>query len=65
MVNSNIRLIRLPEVKSKVGLGRTTIFELIKKNEFPKPHKIGVRAVAWDSQSISEWIESRMNGKAA
>jgi prophage regulatory protein len=52
--------IRLPEVKERVGLSRSTIYLRISKGIFPKPICLGDRAVAWLQADIDEWIESRI-----
>lgn len=52
------RLIRLPELTQRLGLGKTTIYALIKQNAFPKPVKVG-KASLWSSRSVSEWISHR------
>ena len=54
------RFLRLPEVKHQVGYGRTAIYQKIKSGEFPAPISLGARAVAWTSDSIESWIESRI-----
>ena len=59
-VNSSRRFLRLPEVKHQVGLGRSAIYQKIKAGEFPAPISLGVRAVAWTSISISEWMDARI-----
>lgn len=61
----SIRILRLPEVKSKTGLSKSTIYARISANEFPKPISLGGRAVGWTDQSILNWIESmeRESGK--
>jgi prophage regulatory protein len=51
---------RLPTVKGRVGMGRTTIYEKIKEGSFPKPVSIGDRSVAWDSFEIDKWIEQKI-----
>lgn len=53
-------LLRLPAVKSRVGLARSTIYEKIARGEFPSPVPIGARAVAWDSRAIDAWVNSRL-----
>ena len=53
------RLLRLPEVMERTGVSKATIYRLTKADEFPKPVHLGVRAVAWDAQSVDEWIEAR------
>lgn len=59
------RFLRLPEVKQKVGIGRTTIYQRIKSGEFPAPISLGPRAVGWTSDSIENWIESRIKAAGA
>jgi len=54
------RLLRLSEVKHQVGLGRSAIYEQIKRGDFPAPVRLGARAVAWPSDQIAEWIDSRI-----
>jgi len=53
------KILRFPDVKRVTGLGRSTIYDFISKGVFPKPVKLGPRAVGWHSAEIAEWIESR------
>ncbi len=59
------RLLRLPAVLERTGLGRDSVFRYIKANRFPKQHKIGTRASAWLEADITRWIEERTSGKGA
>ena len=55
------RIMRLPTVKDRTGLGRTTIYELMKRGDFPKSRRIaGARAVGWDSLEIEAWIAKQL-----
>ncbi|HEY3180489.1 MAG TPA: AlpA family transcriptional regulator [Casimicrobiaceae bacterium] len=54
------RLLRLPEVKNQVGLGRSAIYDQIKQGRFPAPVQLGPRAVAWPSDQIAAWIDARI-----
>lgn len=54
------RLLRFPDVKNQTGLGRTSIYGMIKTGDFPPGIPISSRAVAWDSDAINSWIESRI-----
>ena len=56
------RLIRLPEVKRRVGLGRSTIYRLMESGAFPKAHKLGLRAIAWSEAEVEGWIANRISG---
>jgi prophage regulatory protein len=51
------RLLRLDAVKEITGLSRSTIYA---DANFPKPVKIGERAVAWVEDEIREWIDARI-----
>jgi prophage regulatory protein len=55
------RLLRLPEVMRIVGLGRSSLYDRIQHGRFPSPVSLGGRAVAWRSQDIEDWIETRMS----
>ncbi len=59
-ISKSRRFLRLPEVKQQVGIGRTAIYQRIKSGEFPAPISLGPRAVGWTSDSIENWIESRI-----
>ena len=54
------RLLRLPEVISRVGLGRSTIYLLVSRAEFPRPISIGDRAVAWVESDIDAWVNVKI-----
>jgi prophage regulatory protein len=57
---STLAILRLPAVKARVAFGRSTIYELIKRGDFPKPRRISSRAVGWDSREIDAWIEEHL-----
>lgn len=58
------RLIRLPEVKSRVGLSRSSIYMRISDGTFPAPVRLGEKSVAWLETDIDTWIQDRLAGKA-
>ncbi len=64
-MNKPRRFLRLPDVTKLVGLGRTVIYERIKKGTFPQPVRIGERAVAWDEEDLAKWQESLPRGVKA
>ena len=45
-------------------LSRSTIYQLISRNLFPRPVHISERAVAWSSQVVQTWIEEKIKGSA-
>ncbi|MEE4538094.1 MAG: AlpA family transcriptional regulator [Erythrobacter sp.] len=54
------RLIRLPEVQHRVGLGRSTIYRWMSEGKFPRPVQLGGYAVAWSEEEIETWIAKRL-----
>lgn len=58
------RLIRLPEVQHRVGLGRSTIYRWMAEGKFPKSVQLGGYAVAWADADIDEWIRLRVSDDA-
>jgi prophage regulatory protein len=54
------RLLRLPEVTHRVGLGITQIYELQKRGAFPVSVPLGERIVGWVESEIEEWIAQRI-----
>ena len=58
MTNTD-RLLNRAEVETKTGLGRSTIYRLMRQGEFPTPIKIGPRAVRWPQSELDDWLASR------
>lgn len=55
----NEKIIRLPKVKEMVGLGTTSIYDKMKRGEFPKQIKLG-RLSGWVESEIQAWITQRI-----
>ena len=55
---------RRPEVEAKTGLSRSTIYEKMKNGTFPKPIKLGPRAVGWLETEVDAWISERISQRA-
>lgn len=53
------RILRLPEVKARTTLGRSTIYDAIARGDFPQPMKLGLRAVGWIEAEVDAWVEAR------
>lgn len=50
------RILRLPEVMTRVGLKRASIYQRIRTGYFPKPVPLGPRAVGWLENEVEEWL---------
>ena len=54
------KILRLRQVMAKTGLARSTIYDLIKKESFPKPIKLAAKIVGWLENEIEEWISTQI-----
>ncbi|MBK8454113.1 MAG: AlpA family phage regulatory protein [Thiofilum sp.] len=50
------RLLRLAEVCHKVGLGKSTIYTMIREGRFPKPVKYSAKINTWRLSEINAYI---------
>ncbi|MBA6296595.1 AlpA family transcriptional regulator [Colwellia sp. MB02u-9] len=51
---------RLPAVKDKTGLSRSSIYLRMSKGEFPQSISLGDRAVGWLEADIEKWLEDKI-----
>ena len=74
-IKTKNRFIRLNEVMSRTGYGRTSIYRKMEDGSFPKSLKLGgppkdpngfdSRAIAWIEDEVDQWIESRIEDRVA
>lgn len=50
---------RRTEVEQITGLSRSSIYAMMDEGTFPRPVRMGKKAVAWPESILSEWLESR------
>ena len=55
------RILKLPTVISRTGLGRSTIYAKVARHEFPSPIQLSERSVGWLETDIEAWIEQRIS----
>ncbi len=53
------RYIRIKELAIMLSIGRSTIYKLMKKNQFPKQIKLTEKTVVWRLSVINDWINER------
>ncbi len=58
---SDLRILRLPEVKDMTGLSTSTIWRKEKEGSFPKRISLGPRSIGWLLKEVEEWIKSLLN----
>lgn len=54
-------VLRLPQVRQRVGLSRSTIYALAACGRFPVPIKLGSRAAGWLASEIDAWLAARIH----
>ena len=54
------KILRLPEVRSRTGLSRSTIYAHMSDHEFPRPIDLGPRAVGWLESEVNDWLNERI-----
>jgi prophage regulatory protein len=54
------QLLRLPDVLTRVGWGRSTLYMKVNNGEFPPPIALGPRARAWISSEVDGWIQQKI-----
>jgi len=55
--SADFRLIRLKEVLAICGKSRSSVYDAIKKGQFPSPVKLRGRSSAWIKSEILQWAE--------
>jgi prophage regulatory protein len=53
-------ILRLPAVKTRTGLSRSTIYLRVSQGTFPKPVSLGGRAVGWLEAEVQDWLQRRI-----
>lgn len=59
-VPQSFSILRLPAVKARTGLSRSTIYLRVAQGTFPKPVNLGGRAVGWVEAEIQQWLEQQI-----
>ncbi len=53
-------ILRLPTVKARTGLSRSTIYLRVAEGSFPPPVSLGDRAVGWIEAEVNDWLARRI-----
>lgn len=53
-------ILRLPTVKARTGLSRSTIYLRVSEGSFPAPVSLGGRAVGWIEAEVSDWLNQQI-----
>jgi len=53
-------ILRLPSVKTRTGLSRSTIYLRMGNGSFPAPISLGPRCIGWVEAEIEAWIQEQI-----
>lgn len=53
-------ILRLPTVKLRTGLSRSSIYLRVSNGEFPSSISLGGRAVGWLESDIESWLDEKI-----
>jgi len=56
-----MRFMKLDEVTRTVGLGRSSVYKQMAAGTFPRSVCLGGRSVAWVSDEIDAWMQTRID----
>jgi prophage regulatory protein len=51
-------ILRRKDIEKRFGLSRSTIYAMMADGRFPKPVKLGHRAVGWRSEDLLTWFDN-------
>lgn len=54
-------ILRLPAIKARTALSRSSIYKLVAQHAFPQPVRLGLRSVGWLEAEIDDWLERRVS----
>ena len=55
-----VTIVRLPAVLDITGLKRSTLYKRVAGGNFPRPIRLGPRAVGWIRHEVDEWLRARI-----
>lgn len=53
------RFLRLKDVLERYGIGRTTVYDLVNKSQFPRPIHVG-RSALWSIDELARFDEEKL-----
>lgn len=54
------RMLRLRGVEECVGFSRSALYRAMEDDGFPRPVRIGRRAVAWVESEVQAWLDAKL-----
>jgi len=54
-----MKVLRANEVSRMLGISKATLWRWARQPDFPRPRKLGARAVGWLQSEIEQWLKDR------
>lgn len=51
---------RLDKVLEETGLSKSTVYDLMKKRDFPAAIRLGEKAIGWVDVEVKKWQDDRI-----
>ncbi len=58
-----LALLRIKDVKARVAMSKSQIYEMAARGKFPRPHKTSVQCARWLASDIDDFILAVISGK--
>ena len=58
--NSKSKILRRKQVIARTGMARSTIYDHMRRGDFPTPVRLGVKIVGWLESEIEAWISDQV-----
>ena len=59
-----LRMEKRQAVEARTGLSTSLLYAEMARGRFPRPYRVGPKAVAWKAAEVDEWINSRVRAAA-
>ena len=59
-----VAILRRPQVEKRTGLTKSGIYFLIRDGDFPRPVRLGKRAVGWIESEITTWLREKTSHRS-
>jgi len=60
IVEAHPRIIKRREVERRTGLPRSSLYDRIKRGDFPAQIPLGARSVGWLEHEVDAWLADRV-----
>lgn len=59
--DTSVRMLPIKDVIERIGLGKTTIYAMIRDHQFPKPVKLRGHTSRWLESEIVDWCRAHIH----